>query len=238
MAFFATVVTFSACSGSDDDNPTPPTANLSIYVDDSVKVGTGASVDNKFVAYSSKGYLYGFHVGETTYTVNGSTAKVVVKGKYNALDVVTDWGISPAQLKAKVKAKPETEQTLDNGDYMIAYQKIGRANLLGYIFKNNKLVFVGANSSPTYQEEIVNYLKERYIFSPEQIDDHTFAGVDGLDEAHIKTYVTVGIETDNKYDYMLQTCFMSTELIKPESKQLKAQMSKMMQSMPRMAQPK
>lgn len=53
LAVLAAVVTFSACSGSDSDDA-PSLSDQFMYAGDSVKVGTGVSVDNKFVAYVSQ----------------------------------------------------------------------------------------------------------------------------------------------------------------------------------------
>ena len=232
MAVFAAVVTLSACSGSDSDDE-PSLSNQFMYAGDSVKVGTGVSVDNKFVAYvSQKGYLHAFHVGETSYSINGAEAKVVVGGRFKAFDIVTDWGISPAMLKSKVKETPVLEKEVD-GNYMVVYEKIGCANSLAYGFKDNKLYIVMALSSPSDEDEILDYLKERYIFSPKEVQAYTWGGVDGLDDAHITTFVAVKLDTNFKYDYMLQTYFMSKNLTKSsaKSKFIKAQTSKLIRSM-------
>ena len=232
LAVLAAVVTFSACSGSDSDDA-PSLSDQFMYAGDSVKVGTGVSVDNKFVAYvSQRGYLHAFHVGETSYSANGTTAKVVVGGRYKAFDIVTDWGISPTMLKSKVKETPVLEKELD-GNYMVVYEKIGCANSLAYGFKDNKLYMVMALSSPSDEEEILDYLKERYIFSPEEVQAYTWGGVDGLDDTHITTFVAVKLDSDYKYDYMLQTYFISKKFAKTseKSKIMKVRASKMMLSM-------
>lgn len=231
LAVVAAVFSFAACSSSDGDDG-GSLSDKFMYVGDSVKVGSGFSVDNKFVAYVSQdGYLHAFHVGETTYGNNGAKAKVTVGGRYKAFDVVTDWGISPNELKSRVHASPISDGE-DDGVYMVVYGKVGCANTLGYAFKNNKLYMALALSSPADQEEILNYLIERYIFSPEEVDAYTWGGVDGLDEAHIKTFVALKLDSDYKYDYMLQTYFMSKELTKSnaKAKAMKMKARKMMKS--------
>lgn len=116
---------------------------------------------------------------------------------------------------------------------MVVYEKIGCANSLAYGFKDNKLYIVMALSSPSNEDEILDYLKERYIFSPEEVQAYTWGGVDGLDDAHITTFVAVKLDADFKYDYMLQTYFMSKDLAKSsaKSKFIKAQSSKLIRSM-------
>lgn len=236
LSIILSATALSACSGSDDDDDnTPAVADKSMYVGDSTLVGKKAKVDDRFVAYiSDNGYMHAYHVGEANYSMNGKSAKVVVRGLHNALNVVTDWGITPDQLKSKVAYTPFTENTSDDGFHTIIYKNIGCANLLGYGFKNNKLTSALAYSSPTDEDEILKYLAERYIFSPEEVSSYTWAGFNGLEESKITTFAFIKFDTDYKYIYMLQTMFMSKELSlnKSDTKALKMQAKQMILQTP------
>jgi hypothetical protein len=215
LTAFVAVLSFSSCS-SDGNDDGPALTDQSLYAGDSVRVGSKAKVDNDFVAYvSSDGYLHAYHVGETTYSLNGKEAKVTVRGRYKAFDVITDWGISTSALKAKVGTP--YKESMGDKYYQIYYKNRECANLLDYIFKDDKLICVMTNSSPSDVTEILNYLKERYAFSPDEVGAYTWAGVDAFDDAHIKTVVILKSNTSYKYDYMLQTAFMSYEYVSSAS---------------------
>ena len=211
--FFLSIIAlavFSACSSDDDESTS--LSDQTMYVEDSVKVGSNVTIENAFVAYVSRnGYLHAYHVGETTYSQNGSTAKIVVRGRSKALDIITDWGISPSELKSKFNKTPVLDTENNDGTYIVAYEGVECANMLAYGFKNNKLYYALALSSPSDESEILDYLTERYVFSPEQVASYTYGGVDGFDDAHAKTYVLVKLDTSYKYDLMLQTSIMSKQ---------------------------
>lgn len=213
LSMIATVFAFAGCSSSDDDDNSGFSDKF-MFVGDSAKVGTQVTVDNRFVGYVSKnGYLHAFHVGETTYGTNGNKATLKVEGQYNAFNnVVTDWGISPATLKSKISATPTIDEAANDGTYMVAYKNQGCANIISYGFKNNKLYIVMALSNPSDEDEILNYLKERYVFLPEEVQSYTWGGADALDEDKIKTLVLLKLDSSFKLDYMLQTYFESKEL--------------------------
>lgn len=232
LAVLAAVVCFAACSSNDSDENVSLSDQF-MYVGDSVKIGSGINVDNKFVAYvSNDGYLHASHVGETTYGNNGAKANITVKGRHKAFDVITDWGISPTELKSRVHDTPIIDEEAD-GVYMVAYKQVGCANLLIYEFKDNKMHMVIAMSNPSDEKEILDYLMERYVFAPEEIQAYTWGGADGLDDAHITTIVGLKLNSDFKFDYMLQTYFISKKLGKNNAKvnMMKIQARKIMTSM-------
>lgn len=210
VAMLSTSLT--ACGGDDDDNDNATLSDQILYAGDSVKIKSNATVDNRFVAYvSNNGYLHGFHVGETTASANGKSAKITVRGRYNAFDVQTDWGASSELVKANQKNGTLRTENTSDGVHMLIYQNVGTANILAYGFRNNKLYIAIASSSPSDEDEIINYLKERYIFMPEEVASYTFAGIDGLDRQHASTLAIVKLDSDYKYDYMLQTIFVSID---------------------------
>lgn len=197
----------TSCSSDDDDDDVLKAQTL--YAGDSVKWKKGATSANDFVAYVSKtGYLHAYHVGVTTVVYKGNVATITVNGRYNALNVQTDWSLTPDQLKKKQGGTPVQDFT-QNGNRAIIYENVSKANRLMYIFSNNKLVGARAYSSISDMTAITNYLKERYIFSTRQNNDYTYAGVDALELSKVKTGVTVGLDADYKVDYRLQTTFFS-----------------------------
>lgn len=209
-------MSFVACS-SDDDNDSVSLSDQALYVGDSVRIGSDATVANRFVAYVAKdGYLHGFHVGETTVSYKGQTAKVTVRGHYNSINVQTDWTLTPEQLMAKQGGTPDRDGTT-NGVRMFVYKNVGVANLLAYSFDNNKLVSAMAFSNPSDMDELLNYLKERYLFLPEEVDSYTYFGVDALDKEYSKTAAMLKLDSSVGMDYMLQTMFMSTEYLSKHS---------------------
>lgn len=202
------VAIFAACSSDDDGNIT--LNDQTIYAGDSVKLTSSATTDNKFIAYISKsGYLHGYHVGETNVSIKGETAKVTVRGHYNAFKVQTDWGLSPEQVKAN-QGKTVDRDFMSDGKRFISYQNVGIANTLAYVFENNKLKYAMAFSNPKDMDELVKFLKERYLILPEEVDSYTYVMVDAFDPADSKTWVLISLNTNYKTDYMLQTMFTST----------------------------
>ena len=216
MMMLLVSMTFVACS-SDDDNESFSLADQALYVGDSVRIGSEATVANRFTAYVAKdGYLHGFHVGETTVTYNGQTAKVTVRGHYNSINVQTDWTLTPEQLKAKQVGSPDRDE-ITNGIRMIVYKNVGVANLLAYSFDNNRLVSAMAFSNPSDMDELLDFLKERYLFLPEEVDSYTYFGVDALDKEYSKTAAMLKLDSSVGMDYMLQTMFISTDYLSKHS---------------------
>ena len=224
-------MSFVACSSDDDDNDSVSLSDHALYVGDSVRIGSDATVANRFVASVAKdGYLHGFHVGETTASYKGQTAKVAVRGHYNSINVQTDWTLTPEQLKVKQGGTPDRDVTT-NGVRMVVYKNVGVANLLAYSFDNNKLVSAMAFSNPSDMDELLNFLKERYLFLPEEVDSYTYFGVDALDKEYSKTAAMLKLDSSVGMDYMLQTMFMSTEyLSKHSSSNAKSKVKKAVRS--------
>lgn len=227
MVMLLTAFGFVACSSDDDDNGFTLSDQV-IYAGDSVKLTSDAAVANRFIAYVSKsGYLHGYHVGETTVSVNGQTAKVTVRGHYNAFKVQTDWGLSPEQVMANQGGTVDRD-VMSDGDRLIVYQNVGIANLLVYSFRNNKLFYAMALSNPGDMDELMDFLGERYLILPEEVDSYTYAMVDAFDEANSKTMVLIKLDTSVKTDYMVQTMFASTSAMKSNTSSAKAAVSRIM----------
>lgn len=62
---------------------------------------------------------------------------------------------------------------------------------------NNKLVCVTSIVEYKYMDSFVNYLTERYLFFPEEIDAYTYAGLNGLTKETSTTFVTLELQGDN-----------------------------------------
>lgn len=217
MLLLAAMFTLSSCS-SDDDKNTFTLNDQFLYVGDSVKLASKATIANDFVAFVSKsGYLHGFHVDTTTITCNGQTAKVTVRGHYNGINVQTDWTLTPEQLVSKQSGELVMDET-DDGIRLILYRNVGIANYLGYSFKDNKMFSAIVYSSAGDMEEVLKYLQERYIFVPEEVDSYTFVGRDAIKRDDSKTTVMVQLNTKAKTEYMLQTLFISTGYMNSFSK--------------------
>lgn len=203
----AAATALGACS-SDNGNDSE-LSNINMYVGDSVKVSPGTKAANEFVSFVMKnGYLYAFHVGTTTITSGGQQATVTVRGRYKAMNVLTDWTLTPDQLMARQGGTPADDDT-DDGLRYIRYDNAGTANALFYTFKNDKLIAAMAYSSPSDMKEIMGYLDERYIFLPEEVDSYTYAAVDALEKDYCNTMVLVKLNTKLATRYMLQTVFVS-----------------------------
>lgn len=223
-------INLTSCSSSDDDGD-DSLKDQTIYVGDSIRFSNRANVANKFVAYvSNNGYLHGFHVGQTTVSNGSSTAQIIVKGRYSALDKVqVDWTLSPDQLKSKQGGTVYQDITGSSGMRVISYQNVGVANRLLYGFVNNKLVASSVYSNPKDMESITNYLRERYVFSREDVDDYTIAGLNALNANNATTFVTISLNSNYKTDYMLQIGFASTSYLN-SSKSSKAYIENMLKT--------
>lgn len=218
MLLIAVVFTLGSCS-SDDDGNSFTLNDQYLYVGDSVKLASKATIANDFVAFESKsGYLYGFHVGTTTITCDGQTANVTVRGHYNGLNVQTDWTLTPEQLKSKQNGEFVMDETDDDGVRFILYRNVGVANYLGYSFKNNKMFSAMVYSSADDMEEVLKYLQERYFFIPEEVDSYTYIGRDALKQNDSKTTVMVQLNTNAKKEYTIQTLFISSDYLNSSSK--------------------
>lgn len=231
--FSLPALNLTSCSSDDDDDDVLKAQTL--YAGDSVKWKKGATSANDFVAYVSKGgYIHAYHVGTTTVAYKGDVATVTVYGRYNALNVQTDWGLTPELLKKRQGGTPVQDYT-KNGNRAIIYQNVGKANLLMYIFSNNKLVSATVYSSRYDEDAITNYLSERYVFSTQQYEDDTFIGflgMDALEKSKIKTAVLYGLDSDYKLDYMLQTMFMSYAYLS-KSSNVRAEVRNLAKQMPK-----
>ena len=190
---------FSCSSSSEDDGI--DTTPITLYAG-SDKVIEGAdtiSTLNRFVAYGSKNKVHGWHVGETTVTVNGKkNIQVTIAPKYSLYaDPICEWGCSMDKVKSNQKQGTLNPKSTDE---ILAYNDAGGASLLAYGFKNGALSSVMAIVSSNHTSVLADYLSERYLILPYYKGKDTyFAGIDGLDENHAKTMVLMELYDVNDW---------------------------------------
>lgn len=190
---------FSCSSSSEEDSI--DTTPISLYAG-SDKVIEGAdtiSSLNKFVAYGSKNKLHGWHVGETTVTVNGKkNIQVTIAPKYNLYaDPICEWGCSMDHVKKNQKQGTLNSKSTDE---ILAFDNAGGASILAYYFKNGALTASMAIVSSNHTSVLADYLLERFLLLPYYSGKDTyFAGIDGLDENHAKTIVLMELYNVNNW---------------------------------------
>ena len=185
LIFVFTVVLvcgLTACSGSDDDSGVATSA-ITLYAGDSIAVSgaTAITSSNDFVAYVTRqNHVKGFHVGETSVTVNGKyNIPVAVKGKYSFYDdPIVNWGCDEAYVKAR--QSQGTLSSSSTSDYLI-YNDAGKAEYIAYKFEDGKLVDVISKVNILYSSEFLSYLSERFVMTSFTSDGKTYVvGWDAL----------------------------------------------------------
>ncbi|GAA6529096.1 hypothetical protein LPYR103PRE_10690 [Segatella asaccharophila] len=172
----------SACSGSDDD-PGVDTSAITLYAGDSIAVSgaTAITSSNQFLAYVTKqNQVKGFHIGQTSVTVNGKyNIPVAVKGKYSFYDdPIVNWGCDEAYVKAR--QSQGTLSSSSTSDYLI-YNDAGKAEYIAYKFEDGKLVDVISKVNILYSSEFLSYLSERFVMTSFTSDGKTYVvGWDAL----------------------------------------------------------
>ncbi|MBP3246552.1 MAG: hypothetical protein J6M36_01570 [Prevotella sp.] len=191
---------FSCSSSSEDDSIDTTPITMYAGSDKTIEGADTISSLNKFVAYGSKNKIHGWHVGETTVTVNGKkNIQVTIAPKYNLYaDPICEWGCSMDHVK---KNQKQGSLNPKSTDAILAYNDAGGASLLAYYFKNGTLASVMAIVSSNHTSVLADYLSERYLILPYYQGKETyFAGIDGLDENHAKTMVLMQLRNVNEWD--------------------------------------
>ena len=191
---------FSCSSSSEDDGIDTTPITMYAGSDKTIEGADTISSLNKFVAYGSKNKIHGWHVGETTVTVNGKkNIQVTIAPKYNLYeDPICEWGCSMDHVK---KSQKQGSLNPKSTDEILAYNDAGGATWLAYFFKNGTLSSVMAIVASNHTTVLADYLSERYLILPlYQGKDTYFAGMDGLDEDHAKTMVLMQLHDVNEWD--------------------------------------
>ena len=208
-----------SCGGGDDSSDIDiDTTPITLYVGSKSKVNKANSLksENEFVALvdNQEKSIKGYHVGTTFVKVNEKyRIPVTVKGSYNTYDdLITEWGCSQANIKSK--QKQGTLSSKSSSDNLL-YEKVGKADIIGYSFENGKLASIIAFVSTTYLNNYTNYIAERYFMLPYEKDAKTyFIGGDALTLDDSKTIVVLEVY-NTKY---LSCVYMPASKYKSSSK--------------------
>lgn len=187
LMVFGLVACGSDSSGDDPIDTTP--ISMIVGKDKVIQGADTISSLNRFVAYGNKNTVHGWHVGETTVTVNGSSTisvKVLpTSNLYN--DPICEWGCSMDYVKQNQKQGTLSSKSTNS---ILAYENAGGASLLAYSFESGKLSSVLAVVSSNHTSTLGTYLAERFLMLPYyQGKDVLFGGIDAIDEVHAKTLV-------------------------------------------------
>jgi hypothetical protein len=174
------------------------TESITIYVGDSEMLDMSFTPENilsenKFIADIEKDVIVrGDHVGMTNIVVDGKhIIPVEVKGNITTYDdPITKWGCDASYIKenqkqGKLSNKSDSES--------IIYQDCGKAELILYVMKNDKLSSAGVIIDSKYSSEIGEFLAERYLMIPYDLGDYTIGGFDAykLEDANTVTAIKV-----------------------------------------------
>lgn len=191
----------SSCSKSDDSSNVDISPKTMI-VGESINVeGMDNPVsENQFVAKTNGSSVIASHVGITNVKKGSYIKKITVLGRQVGYkDPITNWGESSAYVKNEcgnmvMKSDKKISSNLYY-DRIIIYQNVGEYSLLGYIFKNDRLVAAQTYTSYTNEKTFAYYIKERYAFYKQIAGDY-FVGIDALNYDDCKTVVTLEVTND------------------------------------------
>lgn len=195
-------ISFQSCSKDDEVEKTK-----TLYVGDTMKIENGATTENEFVAYISDGNLIASHVGKTKVNNNGTVFELEVLGRHS-MDIQLNWDLTPDQIKENQKKGILKSDAVEWDARFIVYAESGYANLLTYAFEDDKLKIIRFYTNISNQEEVTNYLKERYFFDKQLYNGKKFIGMDALKQSDMSSSVTLTIIPDNKPEYKLEVTFM------------------------------
>lgn len=190
----------TSCSSDDDDSDGVSTSPITIDAGDKTVIQGAKTISSldEFVAYVNKDLsVEGYHVGETTLTVNGKkNIKITVTPKYNLYDgPILKWGCDQSYVKSNQKQGTLSSKSTSDG---LFYTNVGIADaIFMYQFDSGKLKSVGAVLSTNYTSAYAKFLTERYLMLPYEKDNDTyFIGIDALEVEKAKSYVVLSV-----YDY-------------------------------------
>lgn len=179
MLLLATLFTFTACGGDDDepDNTKLSQTSYTMYHEDTQDIkGSNLSdivwsSENEFVATVKNNVITGQYVGKTTVksASKNMTFSVEVKPKYNTYEEpYLDWGASKSAIKAKY-GTPKSEDTSS-----LLYQTSNsNAPIMLYVFENGKMSTCGVVCKVSTAYELGDFLVERYVPVKVDVDNYS-----------------------------------------------------------------
>lgn len=186
----------TACGSDDEDDGVDTTPITMIAGDEKTVQGADTiSTSNKFVVYTSKNTVHGWHVGEATLLVNGKkTISVTVSPKYHLYnEPVLNWGCDVYYVKSHQKQGSLSSKSTNN---QLMYEDAGAATALMYLFENGKLKSVGAMVSTNYTSQYSSFLAERYLMIPTYKGENMyFVGADAINLDDAKSVVMLQVYT-------------------------------------------
>lgn len=181
MLQLTTLLTFTACGGSDDepDNTKLSQTSYTMYHEDTQDIkGTNLSdvvwdSENEFVATVKNNVITGQCVGKTA--VKSATKNlafsVEVKPKYNTYqEPYLNWGASKSAIKAKC-GTPKSEET----NSLLYETTNSNAPMVLYMFENGKMSSCGVVCKISTAYELGEFLVERYV--PVEVDVDNYSAV-------------------------------------------------------------
>lgn len=200
----ACIATWCVSCGNEDEVSKEWPTDVTLQVGESYSLEGAASLvnSNDFVlrveSYLAKDEIHALHVGNSKVTVTDENGEhiinVTVNGRYNSYpDPITEWLITPEQVKEKYQVGVNPEEILPTEEdpyYAILYRNVGKAMAIEYVFSENQLVTVVAIvSKDVWSSEIASYLRERFKMSYDGRNSaYAMAGTNGW-MAHINSSV-------------------------------------------------
>ena len=188
-------VGFTSCSSDNDevDNIDTTPISLTAGKDKIIQGADTITSSNKFVAYSTKSVVHGWHVGEASLVVNGKkTIPIKVTPAYNLYDdPICKWGCNIDYIKNNQRQGVISSKSTNT---LLAYEDAGAASILAYTFENGKLKSIAAVVSTNHASQYASYLSERFLMLPYYKGSDTyFIGADALELENANTVVVMQV---------------------------------------------
>ncbi len=204
VAVSACVFMFVSCGG-DDDAPSAPVDDVSLYCGNSVSLSggvySGMSIENPFIASYSDGSLNGKHVGVTSAILSdGRTFKVTVHSKITTIkDLYLVWNASKSVVLNN-SSFGTFESIASDKDYMY-YQDKATSILYAYRFESDKLVSASLFVPVKYVSTLASFLTERYyvVSNPDESSDIFSGGFNAYTVEKATTIMGLSVYDSSAY---------------------------------------
>lgn len=166
LLFSLMVISLAFVSCGSDKEDEPNYANQTLLAGETYTIpgkNLDWTSDNELIASVSNGIVKAEHVGETTIRNGSKSFKVTVNGKYNTFkEPYMNFGASMSSVKSFMSgytlSQEKSETLLYDGRFPVMYYL--------YTFKNAGMYLSSAiiKSSSVDTDEMVEFMKERYVF--------------------------------------------------------------------------